>query len=327
MKIVLKATVIAVSLLGMTAVAGGPIRIVGSSTVYPFTTVVAERFGKKTGNPTPIVESTGTGGGMKLFCAGGDSPAFTNASRAIKATELAKCHQNGVSVTEFPVGIDGIVVANSIKAEKLAITVPQLYLALAAKVKKDGEIIKNPYVKWSDIDQSLPNKKIEVMGPPPSSGTRDALVALVMKKGAESFGITEKALYKTLREDGAFIEAGENDNLIVRKLTSNPNAYGIFGYSFLEESRNVLNAATVNGIEPDYETIASFEYPVARYLYLYINRDKVQANKDARAFIAEYVSDDAIGEDGYLGDRGLIAMPEQRRNQVVDQVTSLKEKK
>lgn len=327
MKIVLKATVIAVSLLGMTAVAGGPIRIVGSSTVYPFTTVVAERFGKKTGNPTPIVESTGTGGGMKLFCAGGDSPAFTNASRAIKATELAKCHQNGVSVTEFPVGIDGIVVANSIKAEKLAITVPQLYLALAAKVKKDGEIIKNPYVKWSDIDQSLPNKKIEVMGPPPSSGTRDALVALVMKKGAESFGITEKALYKTLREDGAFIEAGENDNLIVRKLTSNPNAYGIFGYSFLEESRNVLNAATVNGVEPDYETIASFEYPVARYLYLYINRDKVQANKDARAFIAEYVSDDAIGEDGYLGDRGLIAMPEQRRNQVVDQVTSLKEKK
>lgn len=327
MKIVLKATVIAVSLLGMTAVAGGPIRIVGSSTVYPFTTIVAERFGKKTGNPTPIVESTGTGGGMKLFCAGGDSPAFTNASRAIKATELAKCHQNGVSVTEFPVGIDGIVVANSIKAEKLAITVPQLYLALAAKVKKDGEIIKNPYVKWSDIDQSLPNKKIEVMGPPPSSGTRDALVALVMKKGAESFGITEKALYKTLREDGAFIEAGENDNLIVRKLTSNPNAYGIFGYSFLEESRNVLNAATVNGVEPDYETIASFEYPVARYLYLYINRDKVQANKDARAFIAEYVSDDAIGEDGYLGDRGLIAMPEQRRNQVVDQVTSLKEKK
>ena len=217
--------------------------------------------------------------------------------------------------------------ANSIKAEKLSITVPQLYLALAAKIKKEGKIIDNPYMKWSDIDKTLPNKKIEVMGPPPSSGTRDALVSLVMKVGASSFGITEKSLYKTLREDGAFIEAGENDNLIVRKLSSNPNAYGIFGYSFLEESRSVLNAVEIDGVEPEYETIASFEYPVARYLYVYINREKAQNNRGAKGFLEEYISEDAIGEDGYLGDRGLIAMPDHIRNQVVKNITSLKEMK
>ena len=333
MKVTFKSTAIASvlfsgALLANAAVASDPIRIVGSSTVYPFTTVVAEKFGKKTSHKTPIVESTGTGGGMKIFCAGGaKSPQFTNASRAIKDKELATCNKNGVTVTEFTVGIDGIVMANSNKAGELSITVPQLYQALAQKVKINGKMVANPYKKWSDIDKSLPNKKIEVMGPPPSSGTRDALVSLVMKAGAKSFGISDKKLYKPIREDGAFIEAGENDNLIVRKLTANPNAYGIFGYSFLEENRGVINAAKIGGVSPSYDTIASFEYPVARYLYLYINREKAKSNPAVKQFLAEYTSEDAIGEDGYLGDRGLIAMPDKRRSEVVNNVTTLKEKK
>ena len=305
------------------------IKIVGSSTVYPFTTVVAEKFGIGTDFATPVVESTGTGGGMKLFCAGTGvgTPDFTNASRAIKAEELALCRKNGVSVTEFIVGIDGIVVANSNKAEKMAITVPQLWLALGKKVFVDGKLVDNPYKKWSDIDPSLPDISIEVLGPPPSSGTRDALTSLVLKKGAAAFGIKDKSVYKAVREDGAFIEAGENDNLIVRKLATNPNAFGIFGYSFLEENSNVIQASDINGVSPDYDTISTFEYPVARYLYLYVKREHVGVIPGMMEFLREYTSYDAVSEDGYLAERGLIALPAATSKRVVDIVLGLKPKK
>ncbi len=302
------------------------IRIVGSSTVYPFTTVVAESFGRNTNFKTPIVESTGTGGGMKIFCSakGKGTVDFTNASRRIKEQELKKCAENGITVTEFIVGIDGIVLANSNKAKAMNITVPQLYLALAKMVKINGKMVENPYNKWSDIDSSLPNTKIEVMGPPSSSGTRDALVSLVMKTGAKSFGVKEKKYYKVLREDGAFVEAGENDNLIVRKLSANSNSFGIFGYSFLDENRSILNASKINGVEAEYETIANFEYPVARYLFVYVKRENVKTTPGMQEFIKEYTSADALGEDGYLSERGLIAMPLKKRNQVINDVRSLK---
>jgi len=305
------------------------IRIVGSSTVYPFTTVVAERFSRETQYKTPVVESTGTGGGLKLFCASKEekSPDFTNASRRIKDSELAQCQKNGISVTEFVIGIDGIVVANSNETPILKITIPQLYLALAQTVPVAGQLVKNPYQKWSEIEPSLPNRKIEILGPPPSSGTRDALVSLVMKVGAKHFGIKDKKLYKLLRDDGAFVEAGENDNLIVRKLILNPNAFGIFGYSFLEENLDSINAAWINGVAPDYETISNFEYPIARYLYVYIKREKVAQTQGMREFIKKYASEEAIGEEGYLTERGLIALPEEELQEVLNNVHHLKKLK
>ena len=328
MKILTVLTTSVIYLCASSAMAERAIKIVGSSTVYPFTTVVAEKFGNKTSFATPVVESTGTGGGMKLFCAGTGvkTPDFTNASRAIKAEELQLCAKNGVSVTEFIVGIDGIVIANSHKSEKIQITIPQLWLALGKKVFVDGALVDNPYQKWSEIDPSLPDTKIEVLGPPPSSGTRDALTALVLKKGAASFGITDKAIYKAVREDGAFIEAGENDNLIVRKLSANPNAFGIFGYSFLEENSTVIQASDINGVSPDYHTIASFEYPVARYLFVYVKREHVGSIPGMMEFLKEYTSTDAVGEDGYLADRGLISLPEKMSSEVVNTVLGLKKK-
>ena len=324
--IALSLSVIVLSLGISPSYAGHNIRIVGSSTVYPFTTVVAEAFGRNTSFKTPIVESTGTGGGMKIFCSSKSkgSVDFTNASRKIKKKEFDKCEANGISVTEFPVGIDGIVLANSNTKSVMSITVPQLYLALAKMVKIDGKMVKNPYKKWSDIHGSLPNLKIAIMGPPPSSGTRDALVSLIMKVGAESFGIKEKKYYKVLREDSAFIELGENDNLIVRKLAANPNSFGIFGYSFLDENRDTLNASKINGVEANYDNIASFKYPVARYLYLYINRENVKKTAGMKEFIMEYTSASTLDEDGYLADRGLIVMPMDIRNKIISDVRSLK---
>lgn len=321
-------TTLAVVAFSTSAMAERAIKIVGSSTVYPFTTVAAEKFGNKTSFKTPIVESTGTGGGMKLFCAGVgvQHPDFTNASRAIKDSELELCKKNGISVTEFIVGIDGIVVANSNKAKKMKITVPQLWLALGKKVVKNGKLVDNPYTHWNQIDASLPNTKIEVLGPPPSSGTRDALTSLVLKKGAASFGISDKKVYKAIREDGAYIEAGENDNLIVRKLEANPKAFGIFGYSFLDENRNVIQASDINGVAPSYKTISAFDYPVARYLFVYVKREHVGVIPGMMAFLKEYTSQDAVSEDGYLAERGLIALPEKTSADVVKNVLSLKKK-
>ena len=299
------------------------IRIVGSSTVYPFTTAVAEEFGKSSGMKTPVVESTGTGGGMKLFCSGvgEDTPDFTSASRQIKKSEFEDCVKNGVTdIVEIKVGFDGLSLAQSKDAAGFALTKQQVFQALAKEVPgADGKLVANPYTTWSDIDPSLPATKIEVLGPPPTSGTRDSFVELVMEKGAEKFESLAamkkddakafEKVWKSIREDGAYVEAGENDNLIVQKLEANKDALGIFGFSFLEENASMIKGIKIEGVEPTFETIASGDYKVARPLYVYAKKAHVGVIPGMAEFVAEYVSDKAMGEDGYLAGKGLIALP------------------
>jgi len=305
------------------------INVVGSSTVYPFSTVVAETFGNKTGIKVPKIESTGSGGGMKLFCKGlGTShPDITNASRRIKKNEFNKCKENGIDVVEIKVGYDGIVIANSKKAKLLNLTKRQIFLALAKQVpegnKEGGSLVDNPNKKWSDIDPNLPNKKIEVLGPPPTSGTRDAFNELAIEGGCKTFPKLKaikkqdkkkyKAICRAVREDGAFIEAGENDNLIVQKLVENESAFGVFGFSFLIENEDKIQGSTVDGIAPTMETIADKSYGVSRPLYFYVKLAHVDVIPGIREFLAEYTSDDSWGPGGYLEERGMIPMPENER--------------
>ena len=305
------------------------INIVGSSTVYPFSTVVAETFGNKTGIKVPKIESTGSGGGMKLFCKGlGTShPDITNASRRIKKSEFNKCKENGIDVVEIKVGYDGIVIANSKKAKLLNLTKRQIFLALAKQVpegnKEGGSLVDNPNKKWSDIDPNLPNKKIEVLGPPPTSGTRDAFNELAIEGGCKTFPKLKaikkqdkkkyKAICRAVREDGAFIEAGENDNLIVQKLVENENAFGVFGFSFLIENEDKIQGSTVDGMAPTMETIADKSYGVSRPLYFYVKLAHVDVIPGIREFLEEYTSEDSWGPGGYLEERGMIPMPESER--------------
>jgi phosphate transport system substrate-binding protein len=309
------------------------IRIVGSSTVFPFSTAVAEQFGKTGGFATPVVESTGTGGGFKLFCSGVgvDFPDISNASRAIKDSEIEACAANGVTeITEIKIGFDGIVIANSKAAPLIDLTREQIWLALAKEVPVGGVMTANPYMNWSDIDASLPNTKIEVLGPPPTSGTRDAFVELVMDKGCEAFsevealeGDAKKAACQTVREDGAYIDAGENDNLIVQKLEANPAALGIFGYSFLDQNADKLQASHIEGVEPTFEAIADGSYPVSRSLFFYVKNAHVDVIPGIREFVAEFVSDRASGDEGYLADKGLIPLPEEEHAEIMATAANL----
>ena len=321
-------TLINLAFLGTTN-ARDQINIVGSSTVYPFSTVVAETFGNKTGIKVPKIESTGSGGGMKLFCKGlGTShPDITNASRRIKKSEFNKCKENGIDVVEIKVGYDGIVIANSKKATLLTLTKRQIFLALAKQVpegnKEGGNLVDNPNKKWSDIDPNLPNKKIEVLGPPPTSGTRDAFNELAIEGGCKTFPKLKaikkqdkkkyKAICRAVREDGAFIEAGENDNLIVQKLVENENAFGVFGFSFLIENEDKIQGSTVDGMAPTMETIADKSYGVSRPLYFYVKLAHVDVIPGIREFLEEYTSEDSWGPGGYLEERGMIPMPENER--------------
>ena len=321
-------TLINLAFLG-TINARDQINIVGSSTVYPFSTVVAETFGNKTGIKVPKIESTGSGGGMKLFCKGlGTShPDITNASRRIKKSEFNKCKENGIDVVEIKVGYDGIVIANSKKATLLNLTKRQIFLALAKQVpegnKEGGNLVDNPNKKWSDIDPNLPNKKIEVLGPPPTSGTRDAFNELAIEGGCKTFPKLKaikkqdkkkyKAICRAVREDGAFIEAGENDNLIVQKLVENENAFGVFGFSFLIENEDKIQGSTVDGMAPTMETIADKSYGVSRPLYFYVKLAHVDVIPGIREFLEEYTSEDSWGPGGYLEERGMIPMPESER--------------
>ena len=305
------------------------INVVGSSTVYPFSTVVAENFGNKTGIKVPKIESTGSGGGMKLFCKGLGTghPDITNASRRIKKNEFNQCKENGIDVVEIKVGYDGIVIANSKKAKLLNLTKRQIFLALAKQVpegnKEGGSLVDNPNKKWSDIDPNLPNKKIEVLGPPPTSGTRDAFNELAIEGGCKTFPKLKaikkqdkkkyKAICRAVREDGAFIEAGENDNLIVQKLIENESAFGVFGFSFLIENEDKIQGSTVDGKAPTMETIADKSYGVSRPLYFYVKLAHVDVIPGIREFLAEYTSDDSWGPGGYLEERGMIPMPENER--------------
>jgi len=307
------------------------IRIVGSSTVFPFSTAVAEQFGRTTSFATPIVESTGSGGGLKLFCegVGTDTPDMTNASRRIKSSEVELCASNGVAeITEVRIGFDGIVLANDKSGPELNITLPQLFLALAKEVPVDGALVENPYTRWNEIDPSLPDAEIEVLGPPPTSGTRDAFVELAMEAGCEGvegaaeLGLEEKACH-IIREDGRFVEAGENDNLIVQKLGANPAAYGIFGFSFLDQNADKVRGATILGVEPTFENIAEGAYPVSRSLYFYVKKAHVGVVPGIEEYLAEFVSDRASGEDGYLLDKGLIPLPEVDRDSVRQETENL----
>ncbi len=309
------------------AAARDQIQIVGSSTVFPFTTAVAERFGQSGDFKTPVVESTGTGGGMKLFCAGigENTPDLTNASRAIKERELKTCLENGVTPIEIKVGFDGIVLANSKSGAVTSITKDQIFAALAKSVLVDGKPVANPNLMWSDIDASLPAVKIEVLGPPPTSGTRDAFVELVMEKSCpEQFEAADKNMCKEIREDGAFIEAGENDNLIVQKLEANPNAYGIFGFSFLDQNADKLQGATVSGVEPTFENISTGKYGVSRSLFVYVKKEHVGVIPGIEEFVAEYVQESTWGPDGYLADKGLIPLPDDVRAEQAENAKALK---
>ncbi|MEN8195495.1 MAG: PstS family phosphate ABC transporter substrate-binding protein [Pseudomonadota bacterium] len=313
------------------------IRIVGSSTVFPFSTAVAERFGKTTDFKTPVVEATGSGGGLKLFCAGVGvgHPDITNSSRRIKVSEVKMCADNGVAdVVEVKIGYDGIVVANSKKTDQYALTLKDLFLALAKEVPDgEGKLIANPYKTWKDVNPDLPAAKIEVLGPPPTSGTRDAFVELALEGGCKSFDWikalkkSDKNQYKTIchtiREDGAYVEAGENDNLIVQKLEANPDALGIFGFSFLDQNSDKVQGSKIEGVEPEFELIADGSYPVSRPLYFYVKKAHVGVVPGIAEFLAEFTSDKAWGEEGYLADKGLIPMPDEEREDWTAKATGL----
>jgi phosphate transport system substrate-binding protein len=316
------------------------ISVVGSSTVYPFATVVAEKFGKAGSFKAPKIESTGTGGGFKLFCSGVgvQHPDMSNASRAIKASEFDACKQNGVTeVVEVKIGYDGIVVANSKKAEALKLTTKDIFLALAKDVPdpKGGEgLVANPYKTWKEVNAALPDVKIEVLGPPPTSGTRDAFVELAMESGALKFEGLKKLskedakkfqkVFSSVREDGAYVEAGENDNLIVQKLGANPNALGIFGFSFLDQNSDKVQGSFVDGNPPSFENIANGKYPLSRPLFFYVKKAHVGVIPGIKEYLAEFTSEKAWGKDGYLSEKGLIPLPEAERKQVGENVRALK---
>ena len=326
--------------LPQTAIARDQINIVGSSTVYPFAIVVAEKFGKTTDYKTPKIETTGSGGGMKLFCAGVGTqhPDFTNSSRAIKKSEIKNCNKNGVGdITEVKVGYDGIVVANSKSARRYTIDTMDLYLALAKEIPNpDGSetFVTNPNKTWKDVNPDLPAIKIEVLGPPPTSGTRDAFSELALEKGGckkikwiETLKKENKQEYKakchTTREDGHFIEAGENDNLMVQKLVSNPNALAIFGFSFLDQNSDKVQGSIINGIEPSFDNIADGKYAISRPLFFYIKNAHVGVIPGMQEYVEEFLSDSASGDDGYLGEKGLISMPAEERAELNPKVLNL----
>ena len=307
------------------------IEIVGSSTVYPFATVVAETFGKKTKFKTPKIESTGSGGGLKLFCSGNgiDTPDITNSSRRIKKSEVELCASNGVkNITEVQVGFDGIAIANSKKGGTFNLSLKDVFLALAKEVpgEKEGELIENPYKTWKEVNADLPDTKIEVLGPPPTSGTRDAFAELALEGGCKQIAWlkalkrSDKSKYKsvchTVREDGAYIEAGENDNLIVQKLDKNKNALGVFGFSFLDQNSDKVKGAIIDGVEISFENIADGQYPVSRPLYFYVKGDHVGKVPGIAEFLAEFTSEDSWGEDGYLTEKGLIPLSEEKREEI-----------
>lgn len=296
------------------------IQITGSSTVFPFTTTVAERFSQR-GGRAPIVESTGTGGGMRLFCAGVglNTPDIANASRRITQNEFNTCKTNGVEMIELQIGFDGIVVANSKQGPKVQLSMEQLYLALAAKVPNaQGELADNPNRNWSDIAPNLPNARIEVIGPPPTSGTRDSFNELGLLIGCREHAKRRNLQISSrdcqqVRADGAFVEGGENDNIIVQRLVANPSAFGVFGYSFLEENHDKIQGVTIAGVEPSTEAIQSGKYPMSRSMFVYVKKNHIGIVPGLQEFINEYASEQAMGDDGYLEKKGLVPSPAEVR--------------
>ena len=339
----LKLTVLAaaVAATGAYAAAGRDyISIAGSSTVYPFSTLVAEKTGRSKGIKTPKVESTGTGGGFKLFCngVGVEHTDISNASRRMKKSEFETCQKNGVmDIVEVKIGFDGIAFANSKAAPQTKLSLKDIYLALAKTVPDpagSGKLVPNPYKTWKEVNKDLPDGKIEVLGPPPTSGTRDAFVELAMEGGCKKIDSIKameksdekafKAACHTIREDGAFIEAGENDNLIVQKLAANKNAFGVFGFSFLDQNTDKVQGAVVDGTAPTFESIASGAYPVSRSMYFYVKKAHVDVIPGIREYLAEFTSEKAWGKNGYLAEKGMIPMPDGERKQFAADAQALK---
>jgi len=313
MRNIILAAIAAILATSTIAHARDQISIVGSSTVYPFATMVAERFGQSSGFKTPVIESTGTGGGMKMFCGGigVDFADITNASRAIKSGEKELCAKNGVTPVEFVVGNDGLAFASSNAAKRMNLGIQHIAVALSSEFASEVKT-------WADVDAfvakktntaiiGLPNRPISVMIPPPTSGTRDAMGELFMKNGYKKLGIKGNG-YKSIREDGVAIEMGENDNLIVEKLVSDPEMFGVFGYSFFDTNRDKVQAADLNGVELTFENIASYTYPGARPLYFYVKKEHVGVIPGIKEFINEFVSERAMSLDGYLFPAGLVPL-------------------
>lgn len=356
-KTILTVSLAAATLAGaqMASAARDYISIVGSSTVYPFATVVAERFGKSTNFKTPKIESTGSGGGLKLFCqgVGVQHPDITNASRRIKGSEVKLCAKNGVrDITEVLIGYDGIVIGNSKAAPTMNISRRDLFLALAKDVPNpDGSetLVANPYNTWQDVNAALPATKIEVLGPPPTSGTRDAFAELAMEGGCKKFGWIKgiksaskkakktgnkklakslkrkyKGICHSVREDGSYIEAGENDNLIVQKLNANKDALGIFGFSFLDQNTDMIQGSVIDGQAPTFESIADGSYPVSRPLFFYVKKAHIGVIPGMKEYLAEFTSEKAFGEEGYLTEKGMIPLGTDKRSQVAASVKTLK---
>lgn len=294
------------------------LRIVGSSTVYPFSSYVAEEFGATTEHPTPVVESTGSGGGIKIFCEGDglDTADITNSSRRMKPSEFERCADNGVTeITEIAIGADGITIAQTKDQPALNLTLEQLALAVAARVPQNGELVENPYDNWSQIDNSLPDREITVYGPPSTSGTRDAFEELVLEAATEDMEAYDEP-YSTVRNDGPYVSSGENDNLIVQKIENDREAIGIFGYSFLEENRDAIAAVTIDGVDPTPEAISSGEYPIARSLFFYTKNSHLDRVAGMAEYVELFISERMIGEQGLLRNEGLIPLPAERREAV-----------
>lgn len=301
----------------------------GSSTVFPFSTRVAENYAKKTGKRSPKIESLGTGGGIKMFCGGmGEGfPDIANASRQMKKSEYEACQAKGVKdILEIQIGFDGIVIAMDKKAPDYNFKLEHLYLGLGQNVLRGGRFVTNPYKTWKEVGAGLPGNRILVYGPPPTSGTRDAWVELAVEGGAKKFPTAKalksadekkfKATVDPMRKDGAWVDAGENDNAIVGTLTKTPGALGVFGYSFLEENANVIKAASVDGVKPTPQNIADGSYPVSRSLYIYVKKSRIGVTPGLREFLAEFTSDAATGRSGYLQGRGLIPLPAPKHEAV-----------
>ena len=327
-----RAAVLLVAVLCFPLTADGGINIVGSSTVYPFSAVAAERFAQITGGKAPKVESTGSGGGLQIFCAGAgaSTPDITNASRRIKPSEQKLCTTNNVGgILEVKIGYDGIVIGQSTKADAFALTPRLLFLALARQLPDgNGNFADNPHRQWRDIDPALPALPIRVYGPPPSSGTRDSFVELVMDAGCDTFDEVaalpkeqHKAACRALREDGAFVEAGENDNLIIQKLVASPEALGIFGFGFMDANRAKVRGLSINGVAPGFDSISGGSYPVSRPLYFYAKLSHYASKPSLESFIRFFVSEEVMGEDGFLAERGLIPLPPEEYAAVVKAAT------
>jgi phosphate transport system substrate-binding protein len=302
-----------------TLAAEDQIRIVGSSTVYPFSSYVAEEFGNTTRYPVPVVESTGSGGGHKLFGAGlgDDTPDLTNSSRKMKAKEFERAQQNGVeNITEAVIGYDGIAIAQNLDNRAIEFTLEEITLAVAAKVpdpEGSGKLVDNPYTHWNQIADDLPKREIKFYGPPTTSGTRDAFEELVMEAVTEDLPAYGGEEDTDIRQDCHWVDAGENDNLIVQKLKNDTAAFGVFGYSFLDENRDQIEGAVIGGVEPRPETISSGAYPISRSLFFYIKNDHVGETDGLMEYVQLFMSEEMIGPQGALKAIGLVPLPDHLR--------------